>query len=104
MQARDDRHSEVSLKLSSVHHATGTPESAFRRGIRGGARVLRDHMCKQMNPLNLERCCCMPKNVPGSDLVLQEIVAADPSHEKYQVRMTQPWSCIRGCGGVWDSL
>ena len=63
--------------------------------------MLRDHICKEMNPLNLERCRCIPKNVPGADWrVLQEIVAADPSREKYQVHKTQPWSCMSACGGI----
>lgn len=60
--------------------------SAFQKRIRGGATKLRDHICKEMNALNLERCRCIPKNVPGADWrVLQQIVAADPSREKFQV-------------------
>ena len=39
-----------------------------------------------MNALNLERCRCIPKNVPGADWrVLQELVAEDPSKELFQV-------------------
>ena len=39
-----------------------------------------------MNALNLERCRCIPKNVPGADWrVLQELVAEDPSRELFQV-------------------
>ena len=32
------------------------PESAYQRAVRGTATVLRDHICKEMNDLNLERC------------------------------------------------
>lgn len=40
-----------------------------------------------MNPLNLERCRCIPKNTPGADWrVLLEIVKNDPAREKYNVR------------------
>lgn len=64
----------------------GPAVSAFQKAIRGGAGVLQDHICKEMNGLNLERCRCIPKNAPGADWrVLQEIVAADPSREKFQV-------------------
>ncbi len=49
--------------------------------------VLRDHVSKEMNELNLERCRCIPKNTPGADWrVLQEIVRDDPSRELYKVR------------------
>ena len=75
-----------------MHHLSldmpnaGPPVSAFQKGIRGRATVLRDHICKEMNALNLERCRCIPKNVPGADWrVLQQIVAQDPSREKYEV-------------------
>jgi DNA (cytosine-5)-methyltransferase 1 len=38
-----------------------------------------------MNELNLERCRCIPKEVPGVDWrVLQDIVAADPSRELFK--------------------
>ena len=48
--------------------------------------VLRDHICKEMNELNLERCRCIPKNVPGADWrVLQEIVDAQPERTLYKV-------------------
>jgi DNA (cytosine-5)-methyltransferase 1 len=48
---------------------------------------LRDHICKEMNPLNLERCRCIPKDTPGADWrVLLEIVKNDPSREKFNVR------------------
>ena len=40
-----------------------------------------------MNPLNLERCRCIPKDTPGADWrVLLEIVKNDPSREKFNVR------------------
>lgn len=35
---------------------TGGPVSAFQQAMRGRAQQLRDHICKDMNPLNLERC------------------------------------------------
>lgn len=61
--------------------------SAFQKKIRGDCTVLRDHICKQMNELNLERCRCIPKNTPGADWrCLEEIVAADPSRVNYKVR------------------
>ena len=72
----------------------GPPVSAFQKRIRGGAEVLRDHICKEMNALNLERCRCIPKNVPGADWrVLQQIVAADPAREKFQVPETLAGRC-----------
>ena len=46
---------------------TGPAVSAFQRMIRGDNNVLRDHICKEMNELNLERCRCIPKNTPGAD-------------------------------------
>ena len=64
--------------------------SAFQKRIRSGAGALTDHVCKEMNPLNLERCRCIPKGVPGADWrVLQHIVAQDPSREKFQVGATE---------------
>jgi DNA (cytosine-5)-methyltransferase 1 len=35
---------------------TREPSSAYQRFIRGKNTVLRDHICKEMNELNLERC------------------------------------------------
>ena len=68
----------------------GPPVSAFQKRIRNGATVLTDHICKEMNELNLERCSCIPRNVPGADWrVLLEIVAADPSRETFKV-LTAP--------------
>lgn len=32
------------------------PESAYQAKIRGSATQLRDHICKEMNPVNLHRC------------------------------------------------
>jgi len=67
--------------------AAGPPVSAFQKRIRNGAAVLTDHICKEMNELNLERCACIPKNVPGADWrVLLEIVAADPARETFKAR------------------
>ena len=60
--------------------------SAFQKKIRGDNTVLRDHICKQMNELNLERCCCIPKEVPGADWrCLEQLVAQDPARELYKV-------------------
>lgn len=67
----------------------GPAISAFQRRVRGEEAILRDHICKEMNALNFERCCCIPKNQPGADWrVLQEIVDRDPSRAKFQV---WPW-------------
>ena len=42
---------------------------------------------QEMNLLNLERCRCIPKDLPGADWrVLLELVAKDPSRELFQVR------------------
>lgn len=65
--------------------------SAFQKAIRGDCTVLHDHICKEMNELNLERCRCIPKNTPGADWrVLQEIVAANPERATFKV-----WSAVR---------
>lgn len=73
--------------------AAGPPVSAFQKAIRGDCAVLHDHICKEMNELNLERCRCIPKNTPGADWrVLQEIVAANPDRTNYKVRrVPSPW-------------
>ncbi len=64
----------------------GPPVSAFQKKIRGECTVLRDHVCKQMNELNLERCRCIPKEVPGADWrCLEQLVAQDPAREMYKV-------------------
>ncbi|GFH06104.1 cytosine-specific methyltransferase [Haematococcus lacustris] len=71
---------------------TQEPASAFQRFIRGSTTVLRDHICKEMNELNLERCRCIPKNRPGCDWrELQRIIAEDPSREKYKGHDLVPW-------------
>ena len=63
----------------------GGPESEFQRRIRGEQAVLLDHISKNMNELNLERCRCIPINTPGADWrVLQQIVADDPSRLHYK--------------------
>lgn len=66
--------------------------SAFQKKVRGEETVLRDHISKEMNPLNLERCRCIPKNQPGADWrVLQQIADEDPARAKFQVGMpTKP--------------
>ena len=69
----------------------GPPVSAFQKRVCGTEVVLRDHICKEMNPLNLERCRCIPKNQPGADWrVLQQIVEEDPSREKFEVGTAPP--------------
>ena len=74
--------------LQRWHMLAGPPISAFQKAIRGDATVLHDHICKEMNELNLERCRCIPKNVPGADWrVLQEIVDAEPERTLYKVRL-----------------
>lgn len=70
----------------------GPPASAFQRAVRGDCTRLFDHISKQMNDLNLERCRCIPKNCPGADWrVLEEIVAADPSKANYKGQPLVPW-------------
>ena len=73
----------------------GPAVSAFQKKIRGGNTVLRDHICKQMNELNLERCRCIPKEVPGADWrCLEQLVAQDPARELYKVHCNL--YCIAG--------
>ena len=80
--------------MSSVRSA-GAPLSEFQRRIRGGQAVLLDHISKNMNELNLERCRCIPVNTPGADWrVLQQIVADDPSRLLYKVPSNL---CIQPC-------
>ena len=70
----------------------GAPHSAFQRAVRGNCTRLMDHISKQMNELNLERCRCIPKNCPGADWrVLEEIVRQDPSREKFKGQPLVPW-------------
>lgn len=65
---------------------TGAPISAFQKAIRDGATTLLDHISKEMNELNMERCRCIPKLTPGADWrVLQEIVEAHPERTLYKV-------------------
>ena len=53
----------------------------------GGSELRYRSDVQEMNALNLQRCRCIPKNVPGADWrVLQQLVAEDPSKELYQVR------------------
>ena len=60
--------------------------SAFQRHVRGDCTVLTEHISKAMNELNLERCRCIPKDCPGADWrVLEQIVKADPTREKFKV-------------------
>lgn len=78
----------VSLSAAALEcrwHA-GPAVSAFQKKIRGQETVLRDHICKEMNAMNLERCKCIPKEQPGADWrVLQQIVRDDPSRAMFQV-------------------
>ena len=70
----------------------GPPESVFQRRIRGAQGTLKDHICKEMNPLNLERCRCIPPGVPGADWrELQRVVAEDPARERFQGQALVPW-------------
>lgn len=73
----------------------GPAVSAFQKKIRGEETELHDHICKEMNALNLERCRCIPKEQPGADWrVLQTIVEEDPSREKFQVSHSQHFPTI----------
>lgn len=75
--------------------AAGPPLSAFQKKIRGSCSVLRDHICKQMNELNLERCRCIPKEVPGADWrCLEQLVAQDPARELYQASCRPTMLCL----------
>lgn len=42
------------------------PVSLFQKTIRGDMAFLTDHICKEMNELNLIRCQKIPKR-PGAD-------------------------------------
>lgn len=54
--------------------------------MRNGAPELTDHVAKEMNELNLQRCRCIPTNTPGADWrCLEAIVASDPTRELYKV-------------------
>ena len=77
--------------LDSMEYA-GPAISAFQRHVRGDCSRLTEHISKQMNELNLERCRCIPKNCPGADWrVLEEIVAADPSKAEFKGQPLVPW-------------
>ncbi|PSC75867.1 DNA (cytosine-5)-methyltransferase 1-like [Micractinium conductrix] len=77
--------------VEEMEYVSG-PVSAFQQYVRGDCTNLTDHISKQMNELNLERCRCIPKNCPGADWrVLEEIVKADPSREKYKGQPLVPW-------------
>lgn len=77
--------------VEEMEYVSG-PMSAFQQYVRGDCTLLTDHISKQMNELNLERCRCIPKNCPGADWrVLEEIVKADPSREKYKGQPLVPW-------------
>ncbi|CAD7705413.1 unnamed protein product [Ostreobium quekettii] len=68
------------------------PSSAFQKEIRNGSSCIFDHICKEMNELNLERCRCIPKNTPGADWSsLQELVRKDPSRAKFKGKSLVPW-------------
>lgn len=71
---------------------SGPPQSAFQREMRDGATMLRHHISKEMNELNLERCRCIPTNTPGADWrCLEALVRADPSREKFKGQPLVPW-------------
>jgi DNA (cytosine-5)-methyltransferase 1 len=80
-------------KEEPINHPVSLRVSAYQKFIQGSAEgKITDHICKEMNELNLERCKCIPKNQPGADWrVLQEIVAADPTREKFNGQPLVPW-------------
>lgn len=81
------------MEACGAVHA-GPAVSAFQKKIRGTTTVLRDHICKQMNELNLERCRCIPKEVPGADWrCLEQLVAQDPAREMYKVNFVHTVLC-----------
>ena len=48
-----------------------------------------------MNELNLERCRCIPKEVPGADWrCLEQLVAQDPAREMYKVLLQTTGICF----------
>ncbi|GLC48233.1 hypothetical protein PLESTB_000073500 [Pleodorina starrii] len=76
---------------------TGEPQSAFQRAIRAQAgSELRDHIVRQLNAVNLERCRCIPKGKPGADWrELQKIVERDPSREFFNGEPLVPFCLPR---------
>ena len=87
----------------ATEHAIA-PQSAFQRMIRSGLpppssggdsakQPLYDHISKTMNELNVERCRCIPKGVPGADWrVLRKVLANDRKQplEKQRYRFVDP--------------
>jgi len=74
------------------------PVSWFQRQIRGDCVRLTEHICKELNPLNFERCKHVPKLTPGADWhALEEVVEADESKRDFIDPYTQrkqllvPW-------------
>lgn len=57
-QLRPDKalHCPALLLVRDVMPYSKQPESAYQEKIRGKATELRDHICKEMNPVNLHRC------------------------------------------------
>ena len=48
-----------------------------------------------MNELNLERCRCIPKEVPGADWrCLEQLVAQDPAREMFKVAPVLFTACV----------
>lgn len=48
--------------------------------------VLRDHVCKGLTPLNMERTRLVPRNQPGADWrAFLEVVLRDPGRAVFQV-------------------
>ncbi len=59
--------------------------------------MLRDHISKEMNELNLERCRCIPKLTPGADWrVLQEIIEQHPERTLYKVGLRPHTAALPG--------
>ncbi|WZN58936.1 DNA (cytosine-5)-methyltransferase [Chloropicon roscoffensis] len=78
------------------------PTSSFQKDIRVGATILTDHICKDLNPLNLYRCSLIPKNQPGQDWrALEDAVHEGRIDEKFtdpldlKEKDVVPW-CLGG--------
>ena len=67
------------------------PLSAYQRFIRGNAKVLSDHVCKELGELNLERCRSIPKGRPDADWrTLQDLVRDSPEKALFQASLAMP--------------
>lgn len=76
-----------------ISNANATPDSNSNSNP---SVVLRDHVCKGLTPLNMERTRLVPRNQPGADWrAFLEVVLRDPGRAVFQV------SCGIRCGTVW---